>query len=1669
MFSNLVEAFIYQSQNSKNGITFIDVDSNLYISYKEFFVQVKRLLIYLNKLGIKRGDKLILQLNKPYEFLISFWAGILGGIIIVPVPLGNNNEAANRIEHIQNLIKDCFIITNKNIDKLVEKLFRLDDHCKKIVVDFEEIRKKTDNPEVKFLNIGKDDIAFIQFSSGSTSLPKGIMNSHKNVITNCNSMSIAGVAAKSDVFMSWLPLTHNMGLITMHILPLIEGISQVIMPTEMFLRNPIDWLIKLSQYKVTVTASPNFAFKLCIQQLLNKGISENINLGNLRLIINGAEDVSSRICSKFIHILEKYNIRKNCIAPSYGLAEACLGVSMGFLGDSVNMLSLNRSKIRFGSKVEISNSMNGFEVVSVGRPLENVQVRIVDNNGMQLAEDYLGCIQIKGDNVTLGYYNDFKKTIEAITSDGWFNTGDLGFFDDGFLYITGRYKEMILVNGVNYYLNDIERVAVNSKSNIIDKCAAVEAYSSVTKTKKLIIFVIIKSHTEKFDFGIVANTIIETVKTNIGIDVAEIIQVAGFPITVSGKVQRFVLKNGYENNTLKYINKFENNKKSVYIEDLDNNKLLSKMEKYIINQIYIVTGKRNNDLDTPFSELGISSIEMEQLYAKFQDYLGVKLDISVIWSYPTIRQLAAYFSKKINNIDKVCDDEKKIASTVEYDDVAIIGMGCRFPGEANTPYDYWQNLINMKDCITDISNTRKKLLKISGSKYKCGYISNIDMFDAEFFSISPMEAQKMDPQQRILLMVTYNAINSAGISLEELKRSNCGVFIGVSSNDYSHILKMNGCDTDIYTSTGNSFAIAANRLSYFFNLTGPSMTIDTACSSSLVALHYACNSIRNGECNMAIVGGVNLILLDEITKAFDLAGMLSKDFKCKTFDESADGYVRGEGCGVIILKKVKYAVSDGNNIISIIRGSAINQDGKSNGLTAPNALSQISVMKSALRRAGVRPDEVSYIETHGTGTKLGDPIEVNSLNEVYGLGRKCDNPCYIGSVKTNIGHLEGAAGIASIIKVAILLSENKIPPILNFKSINKYINMNNDAIKIATSKELKEQHGQIKYAAVSSFGFGGTNAHVILQQYNKRNCKIPKNNYNFSCKSYWIYGNEGNMIKETKKQVEVNNIHVVLKGRESEKNYTKAEKIVGKVWAEELGFKEINIYKNFYELGGDSISALKIINRINGIFKSSINISSIFNYQTIFKFAQFLSKDKSIEITSIYSIKQSKPKEWYPLSSAQKRLFILSKSNKISTSYNMPFKIVIKGNLNIKKVEAAFKKLVDLHEAFRTSFHIKNGEPIQIIHSKDNINLNVKYSNAKEKDIQSFINKFVKPFDLESAPLLRVALLDINKNKHVIIIDMHHIISDGTSMGILLRDFIDLYNDKKISKSRLDYKDFVIWQQDFEKTECKKNQEKYWIENLSNGFKALNLPTDFKREEEECYKGEIFEFNLEEEFTDKIKKFCIENTSTEFIVLLSCYYILLSKYSGQEDIIIGSPISGRDSEDLQNIVGMFVNMLSLRAKPSANKVYKLFLQEVKNMAIDAYKNQDFQFDELVEKLNIKREIGRNPIFDAVFALHNMNMPSINDNDVKVELYNLDNTAKFDITMEAMEVNKQIKFSIKYKVNLFKKDTIENLAKDYKNILKTIVENPNIVISEIKINQTYNLLKSVSLDEIEFDF
>ncbi|MGB7605590.1 MAG: amino acid adenylation domain-containing protein, partial [Lutisporaceae bacterium] len=505
------------------------------------------------------------------------------------------------------------------------------------------------------------------------------------------------------------------------------------------------------------------------------------------------------------------------------------------------------------------------------------------------------------------------------------------------------------------------------------------------------------------------------------------------------------------------------------------------------------------------------------------------------------------------------------------------------------------------------------------------------------------------------------------------------------------------------------------------------------------------------------------------------------------------------------------------------------------------------------------------------------------------------------------------------------------------------------------------------------------------------------------------------------------------------------EKLVT-IWQEILKINKIGIRDNFFDLGGHSLKATILVSRIHKELNVEIPLREVFSKPTIRDMAEFIREADGGIYTSIELVEK---KEYYSVSAAQKRMYILNQLDSEGLTYNMPLPLLIEGKLDKGLFEAAFLKLIERHEALRTSFETIGGEPVQRIHEK--VDLHIEYLEEEEEKAVKKLKEFIKPFDLSKAPLLRVVLIKTKEDKHILLYDMHHIISDGLTMSIIINEFAKIYKGIELPKLRIQYKDYSAWQEKLRENGVIEKQTEYWKEEFKNDVPVLNLPTDYARPSIQSFEGDNVSFEVEEEIKLKISQLTHDTRTTVYMVLFAAFNTLLMKYTGQEDIIVSSPIAGRGHADLENIVGMFVNNLAIRSQPSGDKTFKEYLYEVKEKTLKAYENQDVQFEGLVELLNIQRDVSRNPLFDVVFVLNNTDNDNMDLEEIKIRTIDVNNKiSKFDIMMSAFESEDKIYFNTEFCTKLFKKETIEAMCVRFKKLLDEVLKNPDKKMSEIDI-------------------
>ncbi len=1502
-------------------------------------------------------------------------------------------------------------------------------------------------------------------------------------------------------------------------------------------------------------------------------------------------------------------------------------------------------------------------------------------------------------------------------------------------------------------------------------------------------------------------------------------------------------------------------------------------------------------------------------------------------------------------------------------EIAVIGISCRFPG-AGDAGGFWENLKNGVESISFFSDEEleqegvsPEMLKQPGYVKAKGVVEGIEYFDHVFFDYTPREARWMDPQFRLLHECAWSVLEDGGYDSHDFT-GGIGLYAGSLTNLPWMKQLMRELETlpepeqyDAFSFNDRDFL--TTRVSYKLNLRGPSFTLQTACSTSLVAIHLACQGLLSGECDMAIAGGVSVMLPRRNGYLYREGMIKSPDGHCRAFDAAANGTNGGDGVGLVLLKRLEDAIADGDNIYAVVKGSAVNNDGiRKIGYTAPSVEGQVEVIRAAQQMAEVEPGDISYIEAHGTATVLGDPIEVEALKRVFEDVPYEPKGCGIGSVKTNVGHLDAAAGAAGFIKTVLSLRHGYLPPSLHFKEPNPRIDFVNSPFYVNNKLTPWKREGSPLRAGVSSFGIGGTNAHVVLEgapgvgetepglspyqllvlsarseaaldgaclklsNYFKENegisladaaytlqvgrrrfehrktvvcSSIPEaaeklplvggpggaapwrsprrgprrapggppeaifmfpgqgvqyidmgrglyeavpvfsreldgcfgilkdivgvdlgevlyprggsvgegvgegfpvdlnqtwltqpllfsfqyalarllmgwgiepyamighsiGEYTAACLSgvfsledalrlvaergrlmqtlpggsmlsvplaeaevlplleggelslaavnstafcvvsgpdravnrlekqlrerglecrrlvtshafhsgmmdsileefrsvvarvtlskpgtpyisnvsgdwitveqaadpgYWAQQLRGTvrfsegcrrllesenllllevgpgrglstLVRKHASRGDGHELFTLVRHRDNEipgGDYPYLLEQVGELWRhgvridwpafhaprkrrrvslpgyvfdrydfgvsvappggvegprapespvpvveapdvkapgdvletinrilhEVLGIAAVDENRDFFQLGGDSLKAVSLGERLSKAFNVEVPLRKILSGATVSELAAFI---RSAGRRLYQDIRPVPQKEYYPLSSAQKRLYFLGQLENIGTSYNMTFVLRLLDPPDEDRIREVFGRLIRRHETLRTSFHLVDALPVQKVHPPESVSLELgRYRLADYDDeiraegaiekltgeiaggilcslqgdrvavaeifgtgeadrrVEAVLNDFMRPFDLSVTPLLRAALVEHPGGEYLLLFDTHHIISDSTSMGILTNEFMRLYAGEELEPLPVQYKDFAGWQNRLFESGAIEEQEEYWLSIYSDApdLPVLNLPTDFRRPGGFHFEGARYGFKFGLEETRRFRELAVSAGATLYMNLLAALNVLFFKYTGQTDIIIGGGGAGRHHVDLQHVIGMFVNAWGIRNAPVGVLTYREFLLQVKENSIQAFENQDAQFEMVVERLNLWRESSRNPLFDVFLGVQNYEQPSL---DVAAQYerklgfipYEYENKiAKFDMTWYAYEVEGGLYFSLEYSTALFKPVTAEQMAGHFLEILEQVIEDPEKKLADFTLSHDLEAVEQELPEDYNDDF
>ena len=1051
-------------------------------SYAELQTAATQIAAGLNEAGLSAGNLIILQLPKSADLLAALWACFLGGYIPVPVSVQIETEGTTPLAGALQLVESPVVLTEKRIERAIASQLS----PAETLLTIESLSSSV-SPLQTTSSPRPNDTALLLLTSGSTGRPKGVQLTHQNLRASTYGMATINGLSATDITLNWMPLEHVASLVMFHLTEVYLGCDQIHVARERVLKNPLVWLDLLDRYRVSATWAPNFAYGL-VNDRLSEGPPGSWDLSALRWMGNGAEAVVGKTARRFLQLMHPYGLAPNAVSPGYGMSETCSGI----------VHSRNFS---------LASTAKEDSFVALGQPIPGVSVRIVDASDAVVLEGTIGRLQVKGATVMSGYYRRPDLDREVFVGN-WFNTGDLGFLEGGCLTLTGREKDAIILNGINYYSHEIESVVETLEGVEVSFTAACGVRAEDEPTEQLAVFFCpvddIPTNEEDWsEMVAIARQIRTQIINQIGISPAYVIPLeqTEIPKTAIGKIQRSQLAQRFQSGSFKTQNQrmveaFQRQTKSAHT--------LNNLEQQIA-QIWQSVLQKDEPipLHTSFFDLGGTSLRLMQVLGHLQNQIDPTLPAVALFQYSTVASLANYL-KQASSSNRAAQIKVRSRKKTTSTDIAIIGMAGRFPGAQNLD-EFWQNLCNGVESITFFSDEEMlsagiepALLAQPNYVNASPTLKEIDRFDAAFFDYSPKEAELMDPQQRLLLECAWESLETAGYN-PFTYAGDIGLYAGASMNTYllnhvypqRHTLDPND-SLNVFTlsSLGGFQATVANdkdylttRVSYKLNLRGPSVNVQTACSTSLVSIHLAAQSLLQNECDLALAGGVSVETPQKAGYLYQEGMILSKDGHCRAFDASSQGTLFGSGVGLVVLKRLDEAIADKDFIYAAIKGSAIGNDGGQKvGYLAPLGEGQARVAAEALNIAQISPNTLGYVEAHGTGTQLGDPIEITGLSQAFRLSTEAKRFCPIGSVKTNVGHLNIASGVVGFIKTALAVHYGKIPPSLHFQRPNPQIDFANSPFYVNTALADWPQKKTPRRASVNALGIGGTNAHIVLEE-----------------------------------------------------------------------------------------------------------------------------------------------------------------------------------------------------------------------------------------------------------------------------------------------------------------------------------------------------------------------------------------------------------------------------------------------------------------------------------------------------------------------------------------------------------------------------------------------------------
>ncbi|MFK3905583.1 amino acid adenylation domain-containing protein [Bacillus safensis] len=1625
------------------GVTYLkEGGRTLTQTYPELLTSAERVLSGLRAAGLSNGDQVLLQLKDHQDFITVFWGCILGGIIPTPVSVppvyDEVNQGVNKLKGVFQLQNEPFIITN---EASAEDIAGLRETFEAKVVPILTIETLLAyEPDEQHYEPEPDEPVLQLLSSGSTGVPKCIRHHHQSILSRIMAFEQVNGFTHEDVSLNWMPLDHVGGIVMFHVHDVYLGCQQISPSIDQFIERPMVWLDWVETYGVTRTWAPNFAFAMMneYEDDIRKG---NWDLSTLTYIMNAAEAVVPKVTQRFMHIMGQHGLSRHAMVPAYGMSETSSAIvqSKKFMRNSEQDGQLTIDQTSLTSEIEYvtHDHPNKMTFTEVGTPIPSVWIRIVDEHHEVLPEDQVGRLQVKGPTIMMGYYQNEEANQEVFAENGWFHTGDLGFIHEGRLVLTGREKDIIVINGANYLNYEIEAVVEEVDGVEVTFAAAYGIYNPESSNDTLAVFFVSQRDSIEEQIAIIQQ-IREAIIRKIGIEPDHIIPVKKdqFPKTESGKIQRAQLGAALKDGAFRDIE-----------QALD---LASENEQTLPDWFFKrMWAKEHIGPTQPFTDHALVFEDekglYQSLYAQFeqkkQPYISVRKGHEFLRLSKGMYQINPRIKGDyVRLIAALEADELKIGRILhlwnvsDKEDIVDPAQFKELHASTNQSILYLYQALRQanKEPIRLVVVTKggqfvkpeddlhvektplAGLLKTIPQEWEGAEVSHLDI-EAENVEQDAKHIAEELSAIHIKAEVSYRNGDRFVPKLEKVNM--------IEAPQTEGFLEYEG----LYLLTGGlggiGFELSKQMLQFGLKL----VLIGRTSLEDSLEKKEALSQLKD-------VGDVIYIQAD-VTDLRDVEQAIYEAEK--HFGQSIRGVLHLAGAGNVsehFQQADKYTLAHTSE-----EDFTKEMSGKADGAW---------VLQEAFKYDPTVP-LVFFGSVNGFfgGTTFGAYSAANSFLDglahalTFQEGRRAISLNF--SMWDNLGLSKGHTGAALTVRKGFQLIGKK----QGLHSLCLGVRLNEAHLFIGLDGANPDIAEYLQPAPIPVFEKKlfytvqpGKEVHV------EEITSVSKGKWDIQQVQEIPKKQDGSIDYEALKLNHDKN------GQSLEKQLpeTKTEQLLAAIWEDILDVDRVYKEDQFFDLGGHSLKATQTISRINHEFSMKAPLKILFESKHLAHLAQMVDDIKGAPAVQEAKIPKLEKQTSYELSHAQKRIWFLSTLEK-SHHYNILGAWKLTGPLHVQALTKAIGLLTKRHEALRAVFKSLGGKPVQLIRedlppSVTVANFSLFNEKTRARRLKQLIQQEAdRVYDLERGPLAQWTIVDMGKEEYYLLCAQHHIISDAWSLSLLIQELEVAYEalladeTPQLPALEIEWTDYVHW----ENEQLKHHQEDqaYWLNTLQGELPVLELPFDRPRPPVQTFNGATEQIVLDEPLIRRLQALSKQQGTTLFMTMLSAYYVLLHKLSGQTDIIIGSPIAGRDAKQSEQLVGMFVNTLALRQDVSTAETFADLLENVKEMTLKAFEHQHYPFDKLVDDLSLDRDLSRSPIFQAAMGYVtdslDVNLKGLTSEHVMVH----HTVSKFDITLHVFEQEEQLSIQVEYNTDLFDQETIHRYMNYYLHVLDGMTAQP----------------------------